>query len=111
MKTSETQPFNLRKFISVCLFFTLVTLITTGTLIQVFEATRSEFPAHFSTAVHVLTGLIFAVVAIIHTVINWRALKAHIKAKRAIMGSETVISLCIIAALVLTGFIVAFSFF
>ena len=105
------RSFNPRKFVSVCLFFTLGTLIITGILIQVFEATRSEFPFHFVTAVHVLTGLIFAIISIAHTVINWRALKTHIKAGCAIMGSETLISLLIIATLVLTGFVLAYFLF
>jgi hypothetical protein len=79
MKTSQRKSFSKRRFVSVGLFFTLASLVVTGILIQTFEALEQEFPAHFCTAVHVLTGLVFSVFSVLHIVLNWRSLKMYIK--------------------------------
>jgi hypothetical protein len=34
---------------------------------------------HFVTAVHVLTGFAFAILSVIHIVLNWKTLKNYLK--------------------------------
>ena len=101
MKISQKKSFDMRKFVSVGLFFTLTSLVITGILIQTFELFENEFPAHFCTVVHVLTGFVFTVFSIFHIVLNWRSLKRYVK-----KTGETNISKEAVVALLLTVIIV-----
>jgi hypothetical protein len=112
MKTSPEKSFNSRRFVSVGLFFTLALLVLTGILIQIFESFENEFPMHFCTAVHVLTGLVFTVLSVFHTITNWRSLKAHIKkAGGAAVGREATVAFLVVIMTVVTGFLLAYSVF
>ena len=83
MEALQRKSFNRRKFVSVSLFLTLIVLVITGVLIQVFENFEEGLAIHFFTALHVLTGLGFAIFAVLHTIMNWKALKSYIRAKGA----------------------------
>jgi hypothetical protein len=112
MKTFFKKPFNSRKFVSVGLFFTLASLVVTGILIQIFETFENGFPMHFCTAVHVLTGMVFAVFSVLHTVTNWRSLKTHIKhAKGATLSREATVALFLVMIIVVIGFLLAYNVF
>ena len=102
MKTLRKKPFSARKFVSVGLFFTLTSLVVTGILIQTFEVFENEFPVHFCTAVHVLTGFVFTVFSVLHIIINWRSLKMYIKKeKKANISSESIVALFVTIIIVL----------
>lgn len=88
MEASQRKPFNRRKFVSISLFLTLIILVITGVLIQIFENFEEGLAIHFFTALHVLTGLGFAIFAILHTIMNWKALKSYIKTKGAGVSRE-----------------------
>ena len=88
MEALQRKSFNQRKFVSVSLFLTLAVLVITGVLIQVFENFEEGFAIHFFTALHVLTGLGFAIFAVLHTKMNWKALKSYIKIKGACINRE-----------------------
>jgi hypothetical protein len=108
MKTSERKSFNTRRFVSVGLFFTLASLVITGILIQISEALEQEFPAHFCTAVHVLTGLVFSVFSVLHIVLNWRSLKMYIKKTgKASISKEAIVALFAVLIIVLAVFLLA----
>lgn len=89
MEVSQRKSFNRRKFVSVGLFLTLAILVITGVLIQIFENFEEGFSIHFFTALHVLTGLAFAVLSVLHTITNWKSLKSYIKTKRTSISRET----------------------
>jgi cytochrome bd-type quinol oxidase subunit 2 len=103
------KSFSSRKFASVGLFFTATTLVITGISLEILEELESGFLLHFCTAVHVLTGLAFAVFAILHTVSNWRSLKTHIKkAKGTAVSREATVAFAMGLVVVIIGVLVAF---
>jgi hypothetical protein len=104
MEVSQKPSFNQRKFVSVGLFFTLAVLVITGVLIQIFETFEEGFSIHFFTAVHVLTGLVFTVLSILHAVINWRSLKAYIQSKELMVSKEAGYAFLLVGLLILIGF-------
>lgn len=105
MEVSRKKTFSQRKFVSVGLFFTLTILVVTGILIQIFETFEEGFSIHFFTAVHVFTGIIFTVFAILHTVMNWRSLRAYIKTGEITVSKETAYALLVVIIIIFTGFI------
>ena len=111
MEVSQKKTFNRRKFVSVSLFLTLTILIITGILIQIFETFEEGFPIHFFTAVHVLTGLVFAILSVLHTITNWRTLKAYIKSKEITISKEAVSAFIVAMIIILIGFLFAHSHF
>lgn len=111
METLHKKSFNRRKFVSVNLFLTLSILVITGILIQIFETFEEGFSIHFFTAVHVLTGLIFAILSVLHTITNWRALKTYIKSKEVTISKEAVAAFSTALIVILIGFLFAYSHF
>lgn len=111
MEVLQKKSFNRRKFVSVSLFLTLIILVITGMLIQVFESFEEGFSIHFFTAVHVLTGLIFAVFAVLHTIINWKSLKSYIKSRSVYISKEAIWSLLVIMIVIVVGFLFVYSHF
>jgi hypothetical protein len=107
METSHKKTFSRRKFVSVGLFLTLVVLVITGTLIQVFETFEEGFSIHFFTAVHVLTGFVFAVLSVLHTITNWKSLKNYIKNKAVTVSKEAIFAFLMMLLIVLIGFLFA----
>ncbi|MDH6354290.1 drug/metabolite transporter (DMT)-like permease [Dysgonomonas sp. PH5-45] len=107
MEVLQKKSFSRRKFVSIGLFLTLLILIITGILIQVFERFEEGVSIHFFTAVHVLAGLVFAVLAVLHTVTNWRSLKAYIKNKGVTVSREAVWGVLLVAIIILIGFLFA----
>ena len=112
MKISQKKSFDMRKFVSVGLFFTLTSLVITGILIQTFELFENEFPAHFCTAVHVLTGFVFTVFSIFHIVLNWRSLKRYIKkTDETNISKESVVALFLTVIIIVIVYLLAGSLF
>jgi uncharacterized protein with PQ loop repeat len=112
MKTSQHKPFKSRTFNTVMLFFSMSLLLITGILIEIFEEVELEFPMHFCTAVHVFTGMVFAIVAIRHLISNWRSMKAYIqKGKKTAISKETILALFCMMIIIVLGFFVAYIFF
>lgn len=104
----HNPPFNRRKFVSAGLFLTLVMLVVTGILIQIFENFEEGFSIHFFTAVHVLTGIVFAVLSVLHTLTNWRLLKSYIKSKTtAIISKEALAAFLLAMAIIFVSFLFA----
>ena len=92
----NTRKFNLRAFISVCLFVLLLILFITAVALQIIDALidpeiyaaiilnpelgKSYFLARLSgivKAFHVIGGFIFVGLSVIHIVKNWKALKSY----------------------------------
>ena len=111
MESTNKKKFSRRKFVSVGLFLTLAILVVTGILIQVFENFKEGFAIHFFTAVHVLTGLFFSVISILHIVINWRTLRGYIKTKDIKIGKEALAAILVAIIIILIGFHIAYHHF
>lgn len=107
MEATNKKTFSRRKFVSVGLFLTLLMLIITGILIQIFETFEEGFAIHFFTAVHVLTGVFFSIIGILHVIINWRALKGYIKTKNISIGKEVIAVILVAVVIILIGFHIA----
>lgn len=107
MEILHKKTFSRRKFVSVGLFLTLVILVVTGILIQIFEAFEEGFSIHFFTAVHVLTGIIFSILSVLHTITNWRVLKAYVINEKITVNKETVSAIVAALAVILIGFLFA----
>lgn len=111
MEVSQRKSFNRRKFVSIGLFLSLVILVITGILIQIYENFEEGFSIHFFTAVHVLTGLAFAVMSVLHAVTNWKSLKAYINTKEAGISREAIWAFLVGIVIVCMGGVLAYSFF
>ncbi|MDR2947873.1 MAG: DUF4405 domain-containing protein [Prevotella sp.] len=111
MEVSQRKSFSRRKFVSVSLFLALAILVITGILIQIFENFEEGFSIHFFTAVHVLTGLVFAVLSILHTTTNWKSLKSYLNIKGAGISSEAIWAFGITTILISIGGLLAYTFF
>lgn len=107
MEASQQKPFNRRKFVSVGLFLTLIMLVISGIMIQIYEHLEEGFAIHFFTAAHVLCGLAFTVLSVLHTITNWRSLASYIKNKTAAgIGKETVVAVLMVVVIGLIGLLV-----
>ena len=107
MEATNKKTFSRRKFVSVGLFLTLAILVITGILIQIYENLEEGFAIHFFTAVHVLTGIFFSVISILHIIINWRALKSYIKTKNVSISKEAVAAIVVVLIIIFVGFHIA----
>ncbi|KAA6312122.1 hypothetical protein EZS27_036890 [termite gut metagenome] len=70
---------NKRAIVSVGLFIIFVVLILSALMIQITEVNRGSFAHHVWTAIHVLCGLLFTILVILHIVFNWHTLKSYLK--------------------------------
>ena len=109
MEALQRKSFNRRKFVSVSLFLTLIVLVITGVLIQVFENFEEGLAIHFFTALHVLTGLGFAIFAVLHTIMNWKALKSYLRTKGTGISREALWAFFVGVLIVVTLFIAFYS--
>lgn len=110
METSNENTFSRRKFVSLGLFFTLVILVATAILIQVFEAIEIDFFIHFFTVIHIFNGLAFTILAVLHAKINWKVLTAYFKSKELSISIEAVYAFWVMAAAILSGILFVFTF-
>ncbi|NDV56712.1 DUF4405 domain-containing protein [Bacteroides sp. 519] len=105
METTNKKAFNRRKFVSVGLFLSLAILVMTGVLIQIYEHLEEGFAIHFFVGVHVLTGIFFLVISILHIIMNWRALKSYIKTKDVSISKETIAAIVAVIIIIFIGFL------
>ncbi|MDU1892549.1 MAG: hypothetical protein E6767_17830 [Dysgonomonas sp.] len=105
MEEEKKQIFNQRKFVSIGLFFMLLTLVTTGILIQIFETFEEGFPIHLFIGIHVLAGIIFIILSILHIVKNWKSFKSYIKTKNIAISKEAIAGFILTLIVVLIGFL------
>lgn len=108
MELSNKQTFNTRKFVSVGLFFLFLTLVITGILIQIFETFEEGFSIHFFIGVHVLAGIVFVILSVIHIIKNWKSFKSYIKTKNVSMSKEAIAGFLLTIIVVLIGFLLEF---
>lgn len=113
MKSSESagkKTFSRRKFVSVGLFFTLVVLVITAIVIQIFEAIEDDFFIHCFTVAHIFTGLAFTVLSFLHAKINWLSMKSYIRAKGSTVGREVMYAFLLTMGAILAGFLFVYVF-
>ncbi|KAA6335021.1 hypothetical protein EZS27_016708 [termite gut metagenome] len=103
MEMSNQKTFNRRKFVSVGLFLTLVILVITAIVIQIFEALEMDLFIHLFTVVHIFTGLAFTVLSVLHAKINWQSMKVYVKAKESFISREAVYALLLTIMAILAG--------
>ncbi|MDR1963166.1 MAG: hypothetical protein LBQ50_05260 [Planctomycetaceae bacterium] len=77
---------------SIGLFFALVSVVLSGAMSQVFETLEIPLPKAFCTAIHVLTGIIFTVLSVFHTITNWRLLREYIQKSRGFISSKEAVT-------------------
>ncbi|MDR3297224.1 MAG: DUF4405 domain-containing protein [Prevotellaceae bacterium] len=106
--STMSTKFNTRAFISTSLFLLIATLFVTGVTMEVVEAvadpeTATEsmiFMAHFVTAIHVICGFMFVLLAVLHVIKNWKTLLNHIKIKTVKINREALLAMILFLALV-----------
>jgi hypothetical protein len=76
---------NQRAGISIGIFILFILLILSAITIEILEelpySTTLHAVHHVCTAIHVISGFLFAVFGIFHIVYNWRTLKHYLKGK------------------------------
>jgi hypothetical protein len=110
MKASQEKAFNRRKFVSVGLFLTLIVLVVTAIVIQLFEALEKDLFIHLFTVAHIFTGLFFTILSVLHTKMNWQLMKTHVKGKGLIVSKEAVYALLLTMMAILAGFLFVWIF-
>jgi hypothetical protein len=103
MKVSDKKTFSRRKFASVGLFLTLAILVITAIVIQIFEAIEEDFFIHLFTVIHIFTGLSFTVLSVLHIMMNWQSMKAHVKDKTLTVSREAMYALLLTIMSILAG--------
>jgi hypothetical protein len=82
MKKTKKRS-NKRAIVSVGIFILFILLILSAITIEVLEelpySTALEAIYHVCTAIHVLSGILFAGFGTFHIVYNWRTLKHYLK--------------------------------
>lgn len=107
MESTQKTKFNFRAFVSVGLSIALLVLLITAISIQFFEDDPDSFEKHVSVSFHVLSGIAFIVLNILHLKLNWQSFKTYAKNRKGNINREVLSSiLCIILFLVLGTFIV-----
>ncbi len=101
----SNSKFSRRKFVSAGLLFTLVILMFTAIVIQIFEAINDDFFIHFFTVIHIFTGLTFTVLSVIHMVLNWRAMRNYLQLKLGLGNREVFWACFLTIGAVLIGFL------
>jgi predicted PurR-regulated permease PerM len=98
------------------MFVFIVILFTTGLITEVAEAVVDEetiipsyilFIMSFLTAMHVISGIFFVLLAAFHIGRNWNALKNHLK-KNGKMGKEGVLAIVLTLIAVILAYVTAF---
>ncbi|MCL4481728.1 MAG: hypothetical protein M1445_03740 [Bacteroidetes bacterium] len=110
MEALNENTFSHRKFVSLGILFTLVILVATAILIQVFEAIENDFFIHFFTVIHIFNGLAFTILAVLHAKINWKVIMAYFQSKDLSISKEAVCAFWFMAAAILSGILFVFTF-
>jgi uncharacterized BrkB/YihY/UPF0761 family membrane protein len=114
------KKFKTRAFISITLFFFIIILALTGTTIQIVEdmvETSETFSGvlnnilHSATAIHVLTGFSFAILSVIHIILNWKVLINHLRKKSNEINKEAVFAFLLVVIEIITGIVVGITVF
>lgn len=105
MKISNQKTFHQRKFVSVGLFLTLIVLVITAIVIQIFEAVEIDFYIHLFTVIHIFNGFAFTILSISHIIKNWRPMKNYIKTKKLVIDREVIYALLLTISTILVGFL------
>lgn len=90
MVVSDKTTFSRRKFLSVGLMLTLIVLVITAVVIQIFEALEEDLYIHLFTVTHIFNGLAFTVLSVLHVIMNWKPMMAYIRGKDKIVSSEAI---------------------
>lgn len=105
MEILNKKTFSRRKFVSVGLFLTLGVLVITAVVIQIFEALGEDLFIHLFTVAHIFTGLAFAVLSVLHAIMNWQSMKIYIKSKGTIVSREAIYAFLLTIVAILVGFL------
>jgi heme/copper-type cytochrome/quinol oxidase subunit 2 len=103
MNASHKRVFNRRKFVSIGLFLTLIVLVITAVVIQIFEALENELFTHLLLVTHIFTGLAFTVLSVFHAKMNWQSMKVYVKAKQSVVSKEAIYAFLLTVITILIG--------
>jgi len=103
MKILQKRAVNHRKFISIGLLLTLVVLVITAIIIQIFEAIEKDFFIHLFTVIHIFSGLTFTALSVFHATKNWQLMKSYIKAKGFSVSIEALYAFLLTMGTILIG--------
>jgi hypothetical protein len=115
----NANKFKWRPFVSMTIFVFIIILVATGTAIQIIESLSENYETvenipsyltsilHFVTAVHVLVGFSFGILAIVHIILNWKPLKNYFGKKTSRINKEVIFALALPVFFIVIGFIVA----
>jgi hypothetical protein len=105
------------------MFALIAILVITGITIEVMESIGESYEnialapsfliplLHAITAIHVLSGLSFAILSIIHIKINWKTLKTHFNKKAIHINQEAILALLLTTTIITIGTILSFIVF
>jgi hypothetical protein len=110
MEISHKKTFNRRKFVSVGLLLTLIVLVITAIVIQIFEALENELFTHLFLVTHIFTGLTFTILSVLHAKMNWQSMKTYVKSKQHIFSKEIVYALLLTVLTIFIGILFVFVF-
>jgi predicted nucleic acid-binding Zn ribbon protein len=108
-----------RAFVSISMFLFIIILFVTAVIIQIAEAFVENaetvpiglsFLLHSATAIHVLTGLIFAGLSVVHVIVNWNVLKNHFGKSQSRRSKEVVLAFLLALVPIAVGIVVGISF-
>jgi hypothetical protein len=101
------------------IFVFVIILVITGIMIEAVEGisenyeTVESIPFHlavilrFSTVVHILVGFSFGILAIVHIVLNWKALKNYFGKRTLQINKEAIFAFVLPVFFIIFGIIVA----
>jgi len=110
MEMPHRNTFNSRRFVSVGLFFTLLVLVITAIVIQVFEALENDLFIHLFTVTHIFTGFAFTVLSVLHAKRNWILMKSYMKDKKVTWSKEVLYAFLLTVAAILAGILFVYIF-
>ncbi|MDR1958634.1 MAG: hypothetical protein LBQ54_06280 [Planctomycetaceae bacterium] len=108
-----------RAFVSISMFLFIIILLVTAVIIQIAEAFVEDaetvpiwlsFLLHSATAIHVLTGLIFAGLSVAHVIVNWNVLKDHFVKSQSRRSKEIAFAFLLALIPIAAGIVVGISF-
>jgi hypothetical protein len=98
---SSSKPFNVRTFCSVGMIVTSIILILSGLRNHLLQFDAFSQTRHYWMAVHNMAGSLFVLFAIVHMILNRRALKNYLFQKgKFLISKESLIALILIGGIV-----------
>ncbi len=95
------KQFNMRAFISTGLFVSGILLPFSGLMNHYLQFEGLTLARHFWMSVHDISGILFAIFAILHIIKNWKSLVAYVKkSKDIIISKESMMAVIIVLAIV-----------